>query len=102
MRLVFLGLALVCFFAWIGAFIVFHVAGLLIHVLLLLALIFLIGHLFSGHRFEAILEGVLLLDWRTQSREIPLFRCGLLSAQGGRFRRWTKGKIRSGVVSSSV
>jgi hypothetical protein len=50
MRFVFLGLALVFFFAWIGAFVVFHVAAAIIHVLLILAVVFLVIHLFSGRR----------------------------------------------------
>jgi hypothetical protein len=50
MRFVFLGLALVLFFTWIGAFVVFHVAAALIHLLLILAVIFLVIHLFSGRR----------------------------------------------------
>jgi hypothetical protein len=50
MRFVFLGLALVLFFIWIGAFVVFHIAAALIHLLLILAVIFLVIHLFSGRR----------------------------------------------------
>jgi hypothetical protein len=50
MRFVFLGLALVLFFTWIGAFVVFHVAAALIHLLLVLAVAFLVIHLFSGRR----------------------------------------------------
>jgi hypothetical protein len=50
MRFVFLGLALVLFFTWIGAFVVFHVAAALIHLLLILAIVFLVIHLFSGRR----------------------------------------------------
>ena len=50
MRFVFLGLALLMFFAWIGAFIVFHIAAALIHLLLLLAIIFFVVHLVSGRR----------------------------------------------------
>jgi hypothetical protein len=50
MRFVFLGLALVLFFTWIGAFVVFHVAAALIHLLLILAVVFLVIHLFSGRR----------------------------------------------------
>jgi hypothetical protein len=50
MRFVFLALALVLFFTWIGAFLVFHVAAALIHVLLILAVIFLVVHLFNGRR----------------------------------------------------
>ena len=50
MRYVFLALALVLFFTWIGAFLVFHVAAALIHLLLILAVIFLVVHLFNGRR----------------------------------------------------
>ena len=50
MRFVFLGLALVLFFTWIGAFVVFHVSAALIHLLLVLAVVFLVIHLFSGRR----------------------------------------------------
>ena len=50
MRFMFLALALLLFFTWIGAFVVFHVAVALIHLLLVLAVIFLLVHLFSGRR----------------------------------------------------
>ena len=50
MRFIFLALALVLFFTWIGAFVVFHVAAALIHVLLILAVVFLVIHLFRGRR----------------------------------------------------
>ena len=50
MRFIFLALALVLFFMWIGAFVVFHVAAALIHVLIILAVVFLMIHLFSGRR----------------------------------------------------
>ncbi len=46
MRYGFLALALILFFAWIGAFLVFHVVGALIHLLLILALIAFVIHLF--------------------------------------------------------
>jgi Family of unknown function (DUF5670) len=48
MRFLFLTLALFMFFAWIGAFVVFHVAAFLVHLLLVLALIFFVIHLFRG------------------------------------------------------
>jgi hypothetical protein len=35
---------------WIGAFVVFHVAGALIHVLIVLAVVFFVIHLVSGRR----------------------------------------------------
>ena len=47
---VWLALAVLLFFAWIGSFIMYHVAGFLIHLLLILALISLVIHLFSGRR----------------------------------------------------
>ena len=50
MRFIFLALALVLFFTWVGAFVVFHVAAALIHLLLILAVVFLVIHLFSGRR----------------------------------------------------
>jgi hypothetical protein len=50
MRFVFLVFALLLFFTWIGAFVVFHVAAAMIHLLLLLALIFFLIHLFSGRK----------------------------------------------------
>jgi hypothetical protein len=50
MRFVFLALAFILFFTWIGAFIVFHVAAAMIHLLLLLALVFFLIHLFSGRK----------------------------------------------------
>ena len=50
MRFVFLALAVLLVFAWIGAFIVFHVAVALIHLLLILALAFFVIHLFRRRR----------------------------------------------------
>ena len=50
MRFMFLALALLLFFTWIGAVVVFHVAAALIHLLLVLAVIFILVHLFSGRR----------------------------------------------------
>ena len=50
MRFVFLALALMLFFTWIGAFIVFHVAAAMIHLLLLLALVFFLIHLFGRRK----------------------------------------------------
>lgn len=46
----FLGIAIVLFILWIGAFVFFHVAGFLIHILLILAVISLVVHLFSGRK----------------------------------------------------
>jgi hypothetical protein len=50
MRFAFLSLALLFFFTWIGAFIVFHVAAAMIHLLLIVAVVFLLIHLFSSRR----------------------------------------------------
>ena len=50
MRFVFLALAVFFLFAWFGAFIVFHIAGAMIHLLLLLAIFSLVVHLFSGRK----------------------------------------------------
>ena len=50
MRFVFLAVALILFFTWIGAFVVFHVAAALIHLLLIFAVIFFVVHFFRGRR----------------------------------------------------
>ncbi|HXA78083.1 MAG TPA: DUF5670 family protein [Candidatus Acidoferrales bacterium] len=50
MRFIFLTLALLMLFSWVGAFVVFHVAAFFIHILLVLALIFFVIHLVSGRR----------------------------------------------------
>jgi uncharacterized membrane protein YtjA (UPF0391 family) len=50
MRYGLLGIALVLFFVWIGAFVVFHVAGALIHLVLLVAVILFVVHLIAGRR----------------------------------------------------
>jgi hypothetical protein len=50
MRFAFLGLALILFFAWIGAFVVYHVASALLHLLLVLAVVFFLIHLASGRK----------------------------------------------------
>ena len=47
---VWLALAVLLVLAWIGSFIMYHVAGFLIHLLLILALISLVIHLFTGKR----------------------------------------------------
>ncbi len=46
----FLILAVVLFIVWIGGFLVFKTAGLLIHLLLLFAIISIIMHFVSGRR----------------------------------------------------
>jgi pilus assembly protein TadC len=47
---VWLTLALLLIFAWIGSFIMYHVAGFLIHLLLIFALVSLVIHLFTSRR----------------------------------------------------
>ena len=46
----FLGLAALLFIAWILGFGVFHVAGGLIHLTLIVAIIWLLWHFISGRR----------------------------------------------------
>ena len=50
MRFIFLLLAILMVFVWIGAFIVFHVAAFFVHVFLIFAVIFFVIHLVSGRR----------------------------------------------------
>jgi len=50
MRFIWLVLAFVLVFAWLGGFVVYHAAGFAIHILLILAFISIIIHLFSGRR----------------------------------------------------
>jgi hypothetical protein len=52
MRYLFLIFAFVLFFVWIGSFVLFHVAGALIHIVLLVALVLFIAHFF-GNRGSA-------------------------------------------------
>ncbi len=47
---IWLALALLLLFASIGSFIMYHVTGFLIHLLLIFALISLVIHLFTGRR----------------------------------------------------
>jgi hypothetical protein len=47
---IWLAIALLLFFAWIGSFILYHVAGFLIHLLLIFALISLVLQLFTSRR----------------------------------------------------
>lgn len=49
----FLGLAILLAIFWVGGFVFFHVAGFLIHLLLVFAVISLIVHLFTGARTTA-------------------------------------------------
>ena len=46
----FLGIALILFVLWIGGFLMFHIAGFFIHLLLIFAVIALVVHLFSGSK----------------------------------------------------
>jgi len=47
---IWLALAVLSSFAWIGSFVMYHVAGFLIHLLLIFAVISLVIHLFTGRR----------------------------------------------------
>jgi len=44
----FLGLAILLVLLWLGGFFVLHISSFLIHILLIVAVISLIAHLFSG------------------------------------------------------
>lgn len=46
----FMGIALLLFVLWAGGFMFFHVAGFLIHLLLIFAVISLIIHFFTGSK----------------------------------------------------
>jgi hypothetical protein len=46
----FLGIAIVLVIFWAGGFLLFHIAGGLIHLLLLLAVISVVIHLFTGSK----------------------------------------------------
>jgi Family of unknown function (DUF5670) len=48
----FLVIALILFILWVGGFVFFHVAGALIHLLLIIAVISLIVHFFTGSKTE--------------------------------------------------
>jgi len=50
MRGIWLVLGILLLFAWIGSFVVYHVAGFLIHLLLIVAVISLVISLFTGRR----------------------------------------------------
>jgi Family of unknown function (DUF5670) len=50
MRFIFLGLFFVLFVAWLLAWVTFHIASSLIHLLLIVAVISLIVHFASGRR----------------------------------------------------
>jgi Family of unknown function (DUF5670) len=47
---IWLATAVLLLFAWIGSFIMYHVAGFLIHLLLIFAVISLLIHLLTGKR----------------------------------------------------
>jgi hypothetical protein len=48
-----IGIAIVLFLLWIGGFVMFHVAGFLIHIVLILAVISFILHFVFGRRSAA-------------------------------------------------
>jgi len=50
MRFLWLVLAVLLLALWVGSFILYHVAGFLIHLLLIFALLSFILHLFTGKR----------------------------------------------------
>ncbi len=50
---IWLALAVLLFAAWIGSYIVYHVAGFLIHLLLVCALMSLVIHVFTGKVSES-------------------------------------------------
>jgi uncharacterized membrane protein YfcA len=50
MRYLFLVLGFLLFLAWVGAFLVYHITGAMLHLLLIFALVFVVIHLFSVKR----------------------------------------------------
>ena len=50
MRFAWLGLAILLLIIWIGSFVMYHVAGFLIHLLLIFAVLSFILHLFTPKR----------------------------------------------------
>ena len=50
MRGVWLVLAILLLFAWVGSFVVYHVAGFLIHLLLVVAILSFVVSLLTGRR----------------------------------------------------
>jgi hypothetical protein len=46
----FLALAIILILLWAGGFLIFHVTGFLIHLLVIFAIISLLMHLFTGRR----------------------------------------------------
>jgi len=47
-------IGLVLFLMWAGGFVVFHTAGFLIHLLLILAVISVLAHFFTGSRTSRV------------------------------------------------
>jgi hypothetical protein len=47
---IWLAIAVLLLFAWVGSFVMYHVAGFLIHLLLIFAVIALVIHLLTGRR----------------------------------------------------
>jgi len=47
---IWLAIAVLLLFAWVGSFVMYHVAGFLIHLLLIFAVIAFVIHLFTGRR----------------------------------------------------
>ena len=47
---IWLAIAILLLFAWVGSFVMYHVAGFLIHLLLIFAVISLVIHLLTGRR----------------------------------------------------
>ena len=47
---IWLAIALLLILAWVGSFVMYHVAGFLIHLLLIFALISLLLHFLTGRR----------------------------------------------------
>ena len=45
-----LALAVILILLWVGGFLLFHVAAFALHILLIVALVSLVVHLFSGRR----------------------------------------------------
>lgn len=50
MRYLLLAIAVVLLFVWVASFLIFHIVGGLIHLLLVIALILFVVHLFSRRR----------------------------------------------------
>jgi hypothetical protein len=46
----FLGIGILLLILWLGGFLMFHIAGLFIHLLLVFAIIAIVIHLFTGSK----------------------------------------------------